>query len=89
MADWIDDAQAVIELHQGESIRRNLDAARRIGTPADFDGKTCYECGVDIPTARLAHGFFRCVHCAEDLERDQKRAAHVAAVQGSGRRDDD
>lgn len=39
----------------------------------DFDGKTCIECGEDIPEARLRMHKIRCIDCQEELEKFNKR----------------
>jgi len=41
----------------------------------DFDGVHCVEedCGVEIPAARLALGYVRCVDCKTRLEAQRKQ----------------
>lgn len=70
MADTIDDAQAVNELHQELSLR----AFRlRVRTPPlEFDGTNCTDCGEAVEPPRLALGFWRCIDCATRLEQQQR-----------------
>lgn len=43
-----------------------------VETHPDFDGKTCIECGEDIPLARLNLKKIRCVDCQSELELKNK-----------------
>lgn len=40
--------------------------------PRDFDGESCYDCGADIPGARLKLGKFTCVACQTKREKRGK-----------------
>lgn len=75
-ADPIDEATALAaSLTEGA-----IAAARRATEPEshpDFDGKTCIECGDDIPPDRLALGKIRCIRCQRDLEHRQKQLART------------
>jgi RNA polymerase-binding transcription factor DksA len=77
MADFIDDAQAVNELHQEVSLR-NQQAKMLPETHPAFDGVHCVEedCDVEIPPARLAMFKVRCVDCQSLLEKRQRLARH-------------
>lgn len=60
MADPVDEAQMLEEAFRISSIA----AVTNRTVPSDFDGKHCYDCGEDIPKARLAiTGVYRCVGC--------------------------
>lgn len=71
MADFIDDAQAVNELHQEVSLR-NQSAKVLPESHPDFDGWHCVDCGVEIPAKRLGWGRIRCVDCQEHKERTDR-----------------
>ena len=74
MADFIDDAQAVNELHQEVSL-----ANQRLKTlpesHPDFNGVDCVGCGDPIPPQRLSWGRIRCTGCQEWLEACVKAEA--------------
>lgn len=71
MADYIDDAQAVNELHQRVAFQNHY--LQREKPPADFNGKNCVECEEVIPEIRLTqHNAFRCVGCQDLHDRDKK-----------------
>lgn len=36
----------------------------------DWDRETCYDCGIDMPSQRIADGRVRCVDCQEEAEKD-------------------
>lgn len=74
MADIIDDAQAVNELHQEISLKAQLQKSRPEQHP-DFDGTHCVDCGVKIPKPRLALGRVRCFDCQDYLERTAQARA--------------
>lgn len=68
-ADSLDHASDVEQAFRDAAI----DAARyEERKPLDFDGETCYSCGLDIPAARLALGKFRCVECQTLREKATK-----------------
>ena len=69
IADSFDQAS---EVEQG--FRDAAIAAARFNEskPKEFDGENCYDCGLEIPTARLALGKFRCVDCQSNKERKDK-----------------
>jgi len=74
MADDIDSAQEVNELHQELS----LIAARAKAQPEQhdkFDGKHCVDCEEPIPPVRLALGRVRCVDCQSIIEFHNKMHA--------------
>lgn len=79
MADTIDDAQAVNELHQDVSLRNQRAKAFPESHP-DFDGYHCVEpdCGVELPQLRLQWGRVRCVDCQGRLEE----MARYTAIRG-------
>jgi RNA polymerase-binding transcription factor DksA len=68
MADYIDDAQAVNELHQDVSLR-NQNVKVLPEQHPEFDGWHCVDCGVEIPAKRLGWGRIRCTDCQEFKER--------------------
>lgn len=73
MADTIDDAQAVNELHQEVSLRNQRAKVLPEQHP-DFDGAHCVDCEVEIPPLRLSWGKVRCVDCQEELELQARYA---------------
>lgn len=77
MADEIDDAQTVNELHQEVSLAEAR-AKTAPETHPDFDGKHCVECGEEIPPGRLALGKVRCVECQTVIEKKAKQFAKSA-----------
>lgn len=52
-------------------IDAGIDAARKQARPpADWDGKTCYDCGDEIAAERLRiTGSCRCIDCARIAEQ--------------------
>ena len=67
MSDQIDVAADTTTTCTAEAERR----ARGLSGPEYhpvFDGKTCVECGEDIPAKRLAMRKVRCVDCQTELE---------------------
>ena len=75
MADFIDEAQAVNELHQEVSLRNQLAKMQPESHP-EFDGWHCIDCEEEIPAKRLGWGRIRCVECQERkeyVERAQQR----------------
>jgi RNA polymerase-binding transcription factor DksA len=71
MADFIDDAQVVNELHQELSLREQR-AKVMPETHPDFDGAHCIDCEDEVPAARLSWGRIRCVGCQEHKERVER-----------------
>jgi RNA polymerase-binding transcription factor DksA len=67
-ADVLDQASQTSELFIEAGIAASVDACAPETHP-DFDGKTCVECGDDIPDGRLALMRVRCVRCQERVER--------------------
>lgn len=45
----------------------------------EFDGKTCVDCGDEIPAERLAMHRIRCVDCQEALEKNQLHRSKLYA----------
>lgn len=78
MADYIDEAQAVNELHQEVSLKNQLVKAQPEKHP-DFDGWHCVDCGDEIPAKRLGLGRIRCIGCQDYKERRE------AATRRNGR----
>lgn len=74
MADYIDDAQAVNELHQRVSLLYQSVKVMPEKHP-DFDGAHCIDCGVEIPSERLAWGRIRCSDCQGYKERSEAARA--------------
>ena len=70
MPDLFDEAQAADALFR----RQALDAQRR-RLPTGESLTYCLECGREIPEARrrLLPGIRCCVHCAERIEREERR----------------
>ncbi len=71
MADFIDDAQALNELHEKISLLNHKLGQEK--SPAYFNGCNCIECEDMIDPRRLKHGYFRCVGCQDLHESDMKR----------------
>lgn len=71
MADTIDDAQAVNELHQEISLRNQRDKLAPETHP-DFDGNHCVECGDAMLVGRLMLNRIRCLMCQERKEHTEK-----------------
>lgn len=69
MADIIDDAQAVNELHQQISLER---ARKQAQAPAHFNGINCSECEEPVEPKRLELGFHICLSCAQLAEHKRK-----------------
>jgi RNA polymerase-binding transcription factor DksA len=55
---------AEADIERGISRTRS-DAA----PPVDWDGRSCFVCGDDIPQPRLDLGRFTCMHCQARKER--------------------
>lgn len=73
MGDFIDDAQAVNELHQEVAFKnRALERAKAEQPPAEFDGVNCIECADPVEPVRLQHKFYRCAACQQLHEQDTK-----------------
>ena len=74
MADIADLAGEAIEACIEDAQRRALGRSAPETHP-DFDGEHCIEpeCGVVIPTGRLALGRVRCVECQHLIERKARR----------------
>lgn len=54
------------------SILAGIERARhKEAAPPGFDGECV--CGNDIPTARVALGYYRCISCQSLMERRSKR----------------
>ena len=68
MADTIDDAQAVNELHQQVSLQNFLLANQPERHPG-FDGWHCVDCEDEIPAKRLGLGRVRRIECQEYKDR--------------------
>ena len=68
-ADSFDQASEVEQAFRDAAISAARAAERK---PKDFDGENCYDCGLEIPLARLSLGKFRCVQCQALLEKAQK-----------------
>lgn len=68
-ADSFDQASEVEQTFRDAAVA----AARQAEpVPKDFDGESCYDCGLEIPLARLNLGKFRCVPCQEVIEKSRK-----------------
>lgn len=66
MADEIDIAQELNELHYEQSMRAFR--LRLKAAPADFDGTHCVDCAEPVEPERLKLGFWRCIECASLIE---------------------
>ena len=62
--DPVDLASDREEIDRDNALRRVIERAN-IKAPADFDGETCVDCGLDIPAGRLALGKWTCIYCQE------------------------
>lgn len=71
MADYIDDAQELNDLHQRVSFQNHK--ANQEKPPKDFDEKHCTECGDEIESVRLSYKMFRCAACQQLHEQDTLR----------------
>jgi RNA polymerase-binding transcription factor DksA len=61
--------------HQDNLERKALEDVRAQANalmPPDWDGKTCYDCGSDIPKKRLDLVKWTCVSCQEARERGSR-----------------
>lgn len=74
MADYIDDAQAVNELHQEVSLHNQSLKVAPEQHP-DFDGVHCVDCEVELHVVRIQMGRVRCVDCQEWLDHAEKMRA--------------
>ena len=71
MVDIADAADASIERHLAESLRKQIGKSAAEWHP-DFDGQHCIECNDDIAPARLALQRIRCYDCQTLLERRRR-----------------
>ncbi len=74
MADYIDDAQAVNELHQEVSLHNQRLKVAPEQHP-DFDGVHCVDCEIELHVVRIQMGRVRCVDCQEWLDHAEKMRA--------------
>lgn len=77
MADYIDDAGVVNELHQAVSLHNQLLQGEPERQP-DFnvaDGLHCVDCEVELHPVRIQMGRVRCVDCQEWLVHTEKMRA--------------
>lgn len=64
-----------------ESAIASVRQANAPETHPDFDGKTCVECGEDMPELRLKMQRVRCASCQTELEhRNKQRAGRRSPV---------
>lgn len=68
-ADNLDQASEVEESFRQAAISY---ARSKNSPPKDFDGESCYDCGVPIPEGRLKLGKFTCVDCQQVREKQGK-----------------
>lgn len=68
-ADSLDHASDVEQAFRDAAINAARTAEHQ---PKDFDGENCYDCGLEIPLARLSLGKFRCVECQTLKEKNLK-----------------
>ena len=68
-ADSLDHASEVEQAFRDSALKA---ARTEEPVPKDFDGESCYTCGLDIPAQRLALGKFRCVECQTAKEKNAK-----------------
>jgi RNA polymerase-binding transcription factor DksA len=83
MADTIDDAQSVNELHQEVSLhnfKETLDPKLQPNYD-EWDGENCVDCGEGIPAQRVLMLRCRCVSCQEDLEKRIRLSKHNAKIE--------
>lgn len=66
ISDESDRASKLEQVANEEGVARVLRSIEK--APSDFDGKTCVDCGQEIPAARLATGAFRDIHCQQKAE---------------------
>jgi RNA polymerase-binding transcription factor DksA len=67
-ADEVDMASE-LEMIFNEKAIEAVTARLKPETDPDFDGKTCVECGDDMPPIRLAYNRIRCCNCQTIKER--------------------
>ena len=67
MGDVVDAANDLVDASTESLVRA---AQQKVGreTHPDFDGKTCVDCGGDMPLTRLMMGRVRCVLCQGAIE---------------------
>lgn len=75
--DETDYAQWMQLVEQAEIARRAREMSK-ITVDPDFDGVHCVDCDCDIPPARIAHGYDRCVDCKQAIEDEQARQKRLA-----------
>lgn len=75
VSDEVDRACKIEQRSTQESVDKVL---RRIEKAPDyFDGRTCVECGSEIPEARLKTGAFRDIECQSAHElRNKNHRSH-------------
>ena len=70
-----DESQHASNLEQAErdigleAIRARMAAK----PPADFDGENCTDCGLEIPSKRLALSKWTCVICQDRIDKRNKQ----------------
>lgn len=72
MDELNDELAAILAEREREQGIARVKALAGPETHPDFDGKTCVECGEDIPPVRLSMGKVRCVYCQTLLEKRRK-----------------
>ena len=60
-ADETDRAAFIADQSNADALARHHRVKERV--PSDFDGVTCYDCGVELQDYRLKIQAFRCVDC--------------------------
>ncbi len=70
-ADLLEVAEGVRQQANDEAVLQAR-AKSKPETHPDFDGKTCVECGDDMPAERLTMQRVRCVACQTLKERSKK-----------------
>ena len=69
MSDIADNADKEIETNLALDLALQLRRGRVV-VPAEWDGKTCVDCGEEIkPPGRAEIGYINCLDCQADKER--------------------
>lgn len=69
MSDELDVASEQEEYFRSEALRQARVTEK---IPHDWESPDCYDCGLEIPAARLALGKWVCVECQSVRENSNK-----------------
>lgn len=71
MSDANDEATEIEIAERHIAIQAAI-AENKAQSHPDFDGKSCLQCGDEIPLARLEMGKIRCVYCQSAFETKRR-----------------